>query len=339
MTQAAACAAAGVSINWLHKKHKDTGTSRAELLADWAALGGKVKPRARGERTGLPPVEALPNHVCCQAGCGKLITLPCYKFHWEAFSTAESDEEANHVLARVMWDMREVGAFLCNGRWRAWLGVHGKRVRKVQRVMLEALGGRPDFSHKMITYRGAHPPANALPADVRLAIEDLILERTRCDPEKQQLKAIDINMASNKGLFRGFVRQAGVCKPSARTFQRTRQRLLNRLGMKTKVVGFRCAERRAPRERAGCVVCVRAVGSLLVGHGEWIVCSAPRACPLVCSLVSPWTQRRSQRLRRVLWLKAADQPAAAGGGGSQARAKAGGGSARLGGDGGGGEEV
>ena len=101
VTQTAACKAAGVSFNWLHYKHKVTGTSRAELLADWAALSGKVAQRARGERTGLPTVEQLPKYRCCQGDCGAAITATCYRFHWEAFSKAPSEEEANHVLARV----------------------------------------------------------------------------------------------------------------------------------------------------------------------------------------------------------------------------------------------
>jgi hypothetical protein len=57
ITDEAACATAGVSVDFLHKKHKATGMSRADLLRPFAVRGGKVQPRRRGDRTGLPPVE------------------------------------------------------------------------------------------------------------------------------------------------------------------------------------------------------------------------------------------------------------------------------------------
>ena len=136
-----------------------------------------------------------------------------------------------------------VSSGLCSGRWHAWFGITHQRVGKVLQGVLCALNGRPDFAHKLVTYRGVHPPANALPPDVRLSIENHILERTRCDPEKKQLKAIDVSMPSNRGLYRGFIRHlAGSSNtPSEKTFRRKRHGLLKSLGMKKlKIVGFRC---------------------------------------------------------------------------------------------------
>eukprot|EP00966_Prymnesium_polylepis_P043882 1016838-Prymnesium_polylepis.1 len=59
----------------------------------------------------------------------------------------------------------------------------------------------------MVSYRIGHAPANALSSDVLTSISDWLLERTRSDPEKRQLKAIDSKMSSNVGMYRGFIQQ------------------------------------------------------------------------------------------------------------------------------------
>ena len=60
ITDKAACQAAGVSLDFLHKTHKATGMSRADLLREHAVIGGKVAKRKRGDRSGLPAVLDLP---------------------------------------------------------------------------------------------------------------------------------------------------------------------------------------------------------------------------------------------------------------------------------------
>ena len=75
----AAIAAAGVSKNWLDKRHKATGMSRADLLRDKAVAGNKVKQPSRASREGLPAVDKLRDTPCCDHNCGLYITDPCYQ--------------------------------------------------------------------------------------------------------------------------------------------------------------------------------------------------------------------------------------------------------------------
>ena len=68
-----------------------------------AAEGSKVPwGKKRGDRTGLPPLEKLPDIQCCDGLCGRTISPEAYIYHWSNFSNAASEEEADHTLARVL---------------------------------------------------------------------------------------------------------------------------------------------------------------------------------------------------------------------------------------------
>ena len=68
--------------------------------------------KKRGDRTGLPPLEKLPDIQCCDGLCGRTISPEAYIYHWSNFSNAASEEEADHTLARVL------SPRLCGKSWR-----------------------------------------------------------------------------------------------------------------------------------------------------------------------------------------------------------------------------
>mgnify|MGYP006138350263 FL=1 len=172
---AVACSAAGVSRNFLSKRHKWTGQSRKQVLADALSFPeGKVAPRARGSRAGMPNPLADPDGWtavreadCCTRSCGLYVTEPCYAYHWANFAAAKTDEGQNHAVARVLWNTVEGGlAELCPGRLGIWFGIGSRRVRAIVAELTLKLGGQLDFSHGMTSHRTEHPPANALGPEV-----------------------------------------------------------------------------------------------------------------------------------------------------------------------------
>ena len=233
----AACQAAHVSLDFLHKRHAATGTSRAELLRDQAVIGGKRPMRKRGDRTGLPSVGELQASPCCARSCGLYITPECYAHHWHEFQSAATDAQAMHVLARVAWDVSS-GCLvrLCNGRWRSWFGIGSTMVRTVTHAVREAAGGAVEFSHGMKEHRKSTAPPNAIPPDVILDMENFIFERTRDSPEDKTLKAIDPTMSSNTGIYRGFILQGS--RMASATFRRHRVKILETHGYKTSIKGY-----------------------------------------------------------------------------------------------------
>ena len=146
-------------------------------------------------------------------------------------------------------------------------------MRKVLAAVTDALGGEPQFEHGMVAYRTGHAPANALSSDVLASISDWLLERTRSDPEKKQLKAIDSKMSSNVGMYRGFIQQPEHANVSDSCFRAHRRKKLTELGFKATIVRHRCVTVR-DRQRA-------------CGWIEQLVCGGSTACARLGRMFSP----------------------------------------------------
>ena len=111
-------------------------------------------------------------------------------------------------------------------------------MHKVLAAVTDALGGEPQFEHGMVSYR------IALSSDVLTSISDWLLERTRSDPEKRQLKAIDSKMSSNVGMYRGFIQQPEHANVSESCFRAHRRKTLTKLGYKATIIRHRCVTAR-----------------------------------------------------------------------------------------------
>jgi len=234
VTDRAAIAAAGVSRNFLFKRHCVSGLSRRDLLRARAEEGGKRAQRDRSSREGLPSLEELPFTLCCDSHCGIFITPPCYKYWWEQVAAAADFSARRSVLARLMWNVIEGDVMrLCSGRIRMWLNVGPGELAAVLRALRAAVGGAPQLAHELT---GSGAPGNAglaLPAEVL----GFILERTRANPEGTKLKAIDPTMSSCRGLHKGFCTH-GQAIPST-TFKRYVKEGLLGMGLSAKVTSYK----------------------------------------------------------------------------------------------------
>ena len=187
VTDRAAIAAAGVSWNFLFKRHQASGLSRRDLLRERAEKGGKQAQRDRLSREGLPSLEELPFTPCCASHCGLFITRPCYEYWWKQLVAAADFSARRGVLARLMWNVIEGDVTrLCSGRMKMWLNVGPGELAAVLRALRAAVGGAPKLAHELTD---SGPPANAeleLPASVL----SFIMERTRANPEGTKLKVM-----------------------------------------------------------------------------------------------------------------------------------------------------
>ena len=187
VTDRAAMAAAGVSSNFLFKRHRASGLSRRDSLRARAEKGGKPAQRDRLSREGLPSLEDLPFTPCCDLLCGLYITPPCYQYWWEQLGAAADFSARRSVLARLMWNVIEGDVTrLCSGRMKMWLNVGPGELAAVLRALRAAVGGAPELAHELT---GSGAPANAeleLPA----AVLGFIMDRTRANPEGTKLKVM-----------------------------------------------------------------------------------------------------------------------------------------------------
>ena len=87
----------------------------------------------------------------------------CYKYHWEQFAAAGSDEAENKVIARVMWDVvRRRGLDAVPDAAAAVVRNPASTACRISARAVDAVGGAPDLTHGST----ARVAPNELPADV-----------------------------------------------------------------------------------------------------------------------------------------------------------------------------